>query len=144
MFSRIELLGFLRHDPQFITSAKGTPICRFQLGISKPNSPDMACTWYKIYVPVGKQYSLIKEWGLSQGDTIFVCGQFEYKGMFEGYPNLNVYAQEIHPIFTGLYRKQLEEAKQYIPEIIDNQEIKVNNQKEIIGDDYDMWGGNNG
>ena len=36
MFSRIELLGFLRHDPQFITSAKGTPICRFQLGISKP------------------------------------------------------------------------------------------------------------
>ena len=90
-----------------------------------------------------KPYNLVRDYQFNVGDTIFVSGAFQYRGMQKAqdgrmYPNLSILVQSINAIST---KPLVEEDTAYTPTIMDNQEIKINNKRqEEITEDYDIWG----
>lgn len=130
------------HPPQFTFTRDGKPICRMRLGCSNISNTGEALFLNLLIMGGTKPYNLVRDYEFKMGDTIFVSGAFQYRGMLKAqdgkyYPNLSILVQSINAISTKPV-----EVQEYTPEIMDNQETKFNNKRESDTEDYDVWGKN--
>lgn len=137
-------MGWLTHPPQFTFTKTGTPICRFRLGCSNLSSTGEPLFFTCLALGGTKQYNLIKDYNYSTGDTVFISGAFQYRGIKKAqngkpYPELSILVQSINGISTQTLLKSEEELN-YTPEIMVNQETKFNNKRESDTEDLDLWG----